>query len=128
MKQMIVDTNAFLRFLLDDIPEQKKTVERLLKQAEKSEVVLLVPQIVVFELQFILDKYYHFDKDKIIESLSSLIVADFLSVESKKVFIAALKLYTTENISFVDCFLIAKAQAEDAEIFTFDQKLKKIIG
>lgn len=55
MKHYVVDTNAFLRFLEGDIPTQKREVEILLEQANKGEVKLFVPQIVIFKLHFIID-------------------------------------------------------------------------
>lgn len=126
MKRLIVDTNAFLRFLLNDIPEQKTEVEELLQQAEKSKVVLIVPQIIVFEVHFILDKYYHFEKGEILKSLKSLVSTNYLQVENRETFLSALVIYSENNLSFVDCFIAADAEKQNAEVFTFDKKLGKL--
>ena len=127
MKQLVVDTNAFLRFLLDDIPEQKNAFEKLLKQAKKSEIVIYVPQIIIFELHFILDKYYHFTKEEIIDKLKPIVSVSYLQVEKKEVFLSALTMYTgNTNVSFVDCFLVAQAKQLEADLFTFDEKLQKL--
>jgi hypothetical protein len=40
MKEVIVDTNVFLRFLLNDIPEQKRQGEKLFKQAKTRKVAI----------------------------------------------------------------------------------------
>ena len=125
MKHFIIDTNAILRFLLNDIPEQKAIVEKILVKAKNNEIKLTVPQIVIFELNFILDKYYHFSKESIIETLKVVVSSDYLQIESKDVFITAFFLYSTTSNSFVDCFLMGKVQIEKAEFFTFDAKLKK---
>lgn len=127
MKQYIVDTNAILRFLLDDIPGQKKAVEELFTQAKKSKIAIIVPEIVVFELNFVLLKYYGIDKEKIINLLQPLVSSGYLQVESRNLFIITLKTYKSENISFVDCFLIAKSKLEKSELFTFDKKLKNLV-
>lgn len=127
MKQFIVDTNAILRFFLNDIPTQQKAIEKLFQRAKRSEITLLVPQIVVFELNFILDKYYRFNKEKIINTLKPLVSADYLEVESKEVFIPALTLYDNSTASFVDCFLLCRAKLEKAKLYTFDKKLKKTV-
>jgi len=123
-KKVIVDTNAFLRFLLNDIPEHKKEFERLLQKAKKSHIELVVPQIIIFEIHFILDSYYHFSKEEVIEKLKSLLAANYLFVESREVFDKALTLYSTQTLSLADCFLLATAEIEHAELFTFDKKLK----
>lgn len=123
MKTILVDTNAFLRLLLNDIPKQKKEVENILNKAKRNEVILLVAQIVVFEIDYSLEKYYKFPKEIVIERLRSLISSKYLQVETRDLFVSALELYSNANISFVDCFLLAKAEKEEAELFTFDQKL-----
>ncbi|OGE64925.1 hypothetical protein A3I48_00745 [Candidatus Daviesbacteria bacterium RIFCSPLOWO2_02_FULL_36_7] len=125
MKKIILDTNGILRLFLDDIPKQADQVELLLKRAKKGEIKLIIPQIVVFEVNFALKKYYHFEKNSIIDKLKSLLSTDYLQVESREVFLATLTLYSTFNASFVDCFLLSLAQAEEGDLFTSDQKLNR---
>lgn len=126
MKKIIVDANVFLRYLFNDIPEQKRVFEKLLQRAKKLEVALFVPQIIIFEIQFILDKYYHIEKKEVVDKLKSLVSSGYIQVENREAFLSALSLYANENVSFVDCFLIVKAKSEKAELFTFDQKAQKI--
>lgn len=127
MKVIIVDTNGFLRFILNDIPAQRAVIEKFLQEAKKSKIIIHIPQIVIFEIQFILDKYYHFDKVEIIKRLYSLVSANYLDVQSRNVFLSALPLYEKHSISFADSFLLATAEENDVELFTFDKKLKKLI-
>ena len=126
MKTVIVDTNAFLRFFLNDIVEQKKAFEDALHKAKRNEIILIVPQIIIFEIDFALAKYYHFSKGEIIKRLKSIISRSYLQVQDQNTFIEAIELYVKYNIAFVDCFLISKAKVEKADLFTFDQKLKKL--
>lgn len=126
MKPVVIDTNALLRLLLNDIPKQADRVENLIHQAKKEKIRIIVPQIVLFEIDFILRKYYDFEKQEVIDKLKSLLSASYFVVESRNIFQNALNLYTENNISFSDCFLVSKAEAEKANLFTFDQKLKKL--
>ena len=126
MKKVIIDTNALLRFLLDDIPSQKKATEQILIQARQKEITLHVAQAIIFEIDFILRKYYHFEKVVVIEHLKSLIATNYINIESQNVFNKALYTYAKNNISFVDSFLLAKAYLENAELFTFDQHIQKL--
>lgn len=41
MKLVVADTNAFLRFLLNDIPQQVKKFEEILKKAKNLKLYLL---------------------------------------------------------------------------------------
>jgi len=125
---VIVDANAFLGYLLNDIPEQRVEFEKLLVKAKKSEVVLSVLQITVFEIQFVLDRYYEVGKMELIEKLKSIVSASYLDVEDRGVFLSTLKLYEDENVSFVDCFLVSKARSERSDLFTFDRKLRGLVG
>jgi predicted nucleic-acid-binding protein len=126
MKDVIVDTNAFLRFLLNDIPQQKNQVEKLFKQAKMREIVINVPLVVIFEIHFALEKLYRFDKETSIEKLEAILKTDYFHIESREIILQALTFYRTYSVSFVDCFLLSKAKEEKAELFTFDQKLQKL--
>lgn len=124
MKIYYVDTNVFLRFILKDNVQQYKTVRGLFKKAKDQEVKLLVPQIVIFEINFILGKVYHIGKEEIIQQLESLLSTYYFHIQNDEIFKDALRLFKISNNSLVDCFLILKAKLEKAELFTFDQKLK----
>jgi predicted nucleic acid-binding protein len=126
MKSFLVDANAFLRFLLNDVPKQKKQFENLLNQAKKGQVVLTVPQIIIFEINFILQKYYGFPKKEIIPKLDTIIGTDYIKIEDRNIFSEAIRIYSRSNLSLTDCFLLAKSNQEDKDIFTFDQSLAKL--
>jgi uncharacterized protein len=126
MKPIIVDTNAFLRLLVNDIPSQKKLFEQLLQKAKNEELSIFVPQIIIFEIEYSLRKYYLVPKDKIIEELQVIVAMNFIEIEDRQSFNTALGYYAKEKISFVDCFILARSQIENYKLFTFDKKLKSL--
>lgn len=126
MRKVILDTNGFLRLLLNDIPEQADRVEHLIEKAKEEKIIILVPQIIIFEINFILQKYYLFERENIIDKLKSLVAAVYFQIESRDIFRKALLVYEEKNISLVDSFLLAKTQLENAELFTFDKDLDKL--
>lgn len=126
MTQLIIDTNPFLRLILNDIPIQADEVERLIKKAKKGSVELLIPQIIVFEIEYALSKYYKFPKNQIIDKLNSIISAPYFSIQDRDIFKGAIKIYQEKNLSLVDCFLITKSQDLGTPIFTFDKKLNNL--
>jgi len=127
MKTYIVDTNIILRFLLADIPDQYKQVKQMFLKAKKEEITLIVPQIVIFEINFGLTKFYQLEKAEIIEKIDSLLSTKYLHIESKNIFEKALYYYKNSNgLSLVDCFLLGKSEDEEAELFTFDDKMKTV--
>ena len=127
MRPLIIDTNGLLRFLLNDIPEQADLIEKAIRKAEKDRRVVLIPQIVIFEISFILKSFYKLEKQAIIDKIHSILSVDILNIESKNLFLETLTLYGKNNVGFVDCFLLIKAEADGAELFTFDEKLKKLV-
>src|SRR4030042_2028710 len=126
MKSIIADTNVYLRFILDDVKSQARKAEDLFKRAQKKELQIVVPQIVIFEIQFALDKYYKFKKDDVIKRLETIVPANFLNIESRSTFMRCIKIFENNNVSFVDSFLKAEAEKEGMELFSFDKKLVKL--
>lgn len=126
MKTILLDTNGFLRFLLNDIPSQADKIEKIIILAKEKQVTILVPQIIIFEISFVLEKYYQLKKEDIIEKLKALISAPYFTIESSEIFLKAFILYADHSIGLVDSFLSAKANLENAELVTFDKKLEKL--
>lgn len=126
MKSQLLDTNVILRFLLNDIQEQATEVSKLFAKAKSKELDLFIPQIVIFELEFALDKYHKFPKKEIVDKLGVLFVTPYLEIQDADIFQNALALFNSKNIDFVDCFLLCQAKAKDISIFTFDEDLQKI--
>ncbi len=126
MKRYIIDTNGYLRLLLNDLPEQADKVEVLLTQAKKGKILIFLPQIIIFEIVFILEKYYCLSKDEVLNKVESLVSVGYVEVESKEIFLKSISLYRDNSVSFVDCFLFVSANERHADIFTFDKKLEKL--
>lgn len=127
MKKFIADANFFLRFLLNDIPSQAKEAEKHLKLAKQGKIAIFIPQIVIFEIIFVLSKVYKFPKTKAVNALKSLLIANYLSVENRKIFLAAVKVWQETNIDLVDAFLLTLAKETKSPLLTFDKKLKKFL-
>jgi len=125
LKTVIIDTNIFLRFILNDIPKDAEKAEVLFEKAKKKTLKIIVPQIVIFEIHFTLDKYYQFEKEKVVGVLANLVSSEYLDVQDGVTFLSAIVIFRDKNISFVDSFLIALSKKYSAELITYDKKLKK---
>lgn len=126
MQIFLVDTNALLRFLLKDIPKQSAKVRKLFQQAKQNKVRVIIPQQVIFEVEYALSKFYEYERDFIAEAIETIIDSLYLTVEGKEIFQAALPLYKIHKLSFVDCFLVSFAKSVDGRVFTFDKALQKL--
>ena len=126
MNKLLIDTNALLRFLLKDIPEQTSKVRNKFKEAKKGKLEILVPQIVIFEIVYVLSKFYGFSKIRVVEGIETILASTYLTIEDREIFMESIKLYKIQSISFVDCFSLCKAKHHEISIFTFDKKLKNM--
>lgn len=126
MKTIVLDTNSLIRYLLDDVPDQANQVGLLLNKAKKNEIGIFIPQIVVFEIEFALSKYYKFSKAEVVDKLGTIIVTPYLRIQDGEKFQQAILIYGERNIDFVDCFLLCSARLSNYELFTFDKELKSL--
>lgn len=115
------DTNVLLRLLLNDLPEQRIAVKKLLKHATGQ---FTVADTVIIELVFGLDRYYGFSRLQIAEAIDGLLKLKEINC-NRALFETALPLFVQHTgLSFEDCCLATYAQLNDAEpLWTFDKKL-----
>ena len=122
----LLDANVLLRLLLDDNPDQVKQTLHLLSKAKVKKIQIIVPQIVVFEVEFILEKYYKIPKAEIVDKLRVILGVNYLKIDDRVIFQDASELFLKNNTSFADCFIFYLARHHHAKLFTFDQKLSKL--
>lgn len=127
MNRLLLDTNTLLRFLLNDNPDQANQIEQLFHRAKDKQIQLILPQIIIFEIVFALEKYYKFQKEDIIYKMYSIVSTVYLKVQNRIIFYQALRLWRDRSISFVDCFLVIYASGHKAQVFSFDKDLNKLL-
>jgi len=127
MTTWLFDTNPILRFLLNDIPAQSNKTRELMAKARAGDTEIVVDQIVVFEVEFALRKYYKLSKAEVIDTLGSLMVTPYLKIQDADIFSETLAMFSAASLSFVDCFLICHAKSHNFSLFTFDKDLQKLL-
>lgn len=113
----LIDTNVILRYLLNDIPEQAQKSEEVVKSG-----AFTLPEVIA-EVVYVLFKLYNVPREEINEIVSP--VFDEVEIEHKNVVLAALELYSSASIDFVDCILISRNKLIGEKVFSFDKKLNK---
>ena len=112
---MTLDTNAILRYLLNDIPEQAEKTTQQIKIGAKSYLEIIA------EVVYVLVKLYSVPREKISEIVSP--ITNEIEFDNADIVRNALCNYSQTKFDFVDCLLIARNQILSEEIFTFDKKL-----
>ncbi|WP_078427560.1 PIN domain-containing protein [Alkalihalobacterium alkalinitrilicum] len=120
MNKFLVDTNVLIRMLVNDDPIKFDTIVKLVEKVEKSELILVIPTVVIAESCWLLKSFYKLDKPKITEYLLDIIESENVEVEEDNVIIA-LKMYSEKNVDFADALLSRKTNSKLA-VLTWEKK------
>lgn len=116
----MVDTNVLLDWLLDRDATRTKRIDKLFSSVKE----LHIPDIIIVELAFALEKVYEFPRDIVAENINKVIDESVFNC-NQVLFRRALVEYTDHPaLSFVDCCLIHYAELQHVTpVWTFDKKL-----
>ncbi len=123
MTKLFVDTNVFLRFLTNDDPVKAKQAEALFRKGIKGQLQLTTSLLVVAEIVWTLESFYHLSKADIASKVETILnTPNLLCLESETT-VLALDLHVQENIDFIDAFQACNLQAQGlSQIATYDHK------
>ncbi|GHU55778.1 hypothetical protein AGMMS49975_18060 [Clostridia bacterium] len=116
--KIILDTNAVVHYILNDIPEQTKIIENTINNYR----VLILPEV-VYESIHIFCKFYDFPRADVAKSL-----IEFLedNGNNNAYLEKALHVFRDTQFDFIDCMLFA--YSHDFKVLTFDKKLNSLIS
>ncbi|MDP3294300.1 MAG: type II toxin-antitoxin system VapC family toxin [Nevskia sp.] len=122
-----LDTNALVRWLVDDDPQQSDQVEALFRSVTARQERLFVPCTVLLELEWVLRSRYGFDKRAILQTINALLEVRELQIQSEAAVERALHAYRQAPAEFADCLHAGLCSAEGhAPMFTFDAKAARL--
>ncbi len=123
MTEYFLDTNVFLRYLTDDLPEQAQAVEQILQRAAKGKVALRTNALVIAEIVWTLESYYERSRAEIREHVLAIVNTPGLDVENADIITEAAFLYADQNVDFIDAYNACWMKREGlAHVYTFDVK------
>lgn len=121
-----VDTNYFLRFLLNDISKQHLEAKQLFLEASEGKAKLFTSIIVFFEIYWVFSSYYEKEKLEIVDGLQKILDLKFIILKERQILLNCLAHFKKTNFDLEDCYNFAYAKAKEAKAFkTFDIKLEK---
>ena len=123
MHEFFADANVFLRYLTGDVPEQAAAVERLLRRAEKGNVVLHTNVLVMAEIVWTLGSFYKLSRPEIRDKVLAMLNTAGLSVENSGLVAPVVSLFADRNVDFVDAYNALRMPAHGLEqMVTFDTR------
>ncbi|MCG8457504.1 MAG: type II toxin-antitoxin system VapC family toxin [Holophagales bacterium] len=120
---IFVDTNVFLRFLTNDLPEQADRAARLFRQATEGRARLATSVMVIAEIVWVLESYYGLAKAEIASMVESILSTPNLQCDEAEIVLRAADFYATKNVDFIDAYhahLLPHRRI--GRIATFDRK------
>lgn len=121
MKELYLDANVVLRFLIGEPEGMAKEARSLMEKAEDNQFTLRVQLVVLAEIYWVLFSYYEFSRTRIREVLSQFVRAQGIKAEKESVVLEALDISAEENVDFVDAVLASEANQKDIGVVTFDE-------
>jgi predicted nucleic acid-binding protein len=120
---VFVDTNVFLRFLTNDVPEQAAAVEALFQRAAAGGVRLTTNAVVLAELVWVLESYYRLGRSEVQERAMAVACMDGLVIPEVDVVIDALLAYGEANVDFIDAYSACWMRERGlSRVATFDKQ------
>ncbi|MDI6824582.1 MAG: PIN domain-containing protein [Bacillota bacterium] len=125
----VLDANILLRFLTNDLPDQAERCAQLLKRAEANREQVLLPDLVLADVVWTLEKFYRQPKARIRDFMTAIVNLRGLRLSSKKIAREALRLYAEENLDWTDAFVAAQMLSRrQTEIYSFDKDFDRVPG
>jgi predicted nucleic-acid-binding protein len=120
-----VDTNVFLRLIAvaADNEKQFKQAQGLFEEAQAGNVNLMTGPPVLFEVAWVLGRYYKRPNNEILDFLEAILTFPNLKILDKELVIAAIALARSTNSSFADSYVAVSANNAHADnVATFNKK------
>jgi len=120
METLWLDANVILRFLTGEPKDLAERAGRLMARAERGEIALFIPNLVLAEVVWVLRSFYRRSQAEIAEVLVALVSAEGIEVTDRASTVHALELARDLNVDYVDAVLALDAAAAEATLCTFD--------
>lgn len=130
MPTPVLDTNILLRHLLHDSPNLSTRATEFIREIENGSQRVRVPETVVFEAVFVLEKQQRQPRKAIMDRLLPIIEFAGVELRAKPSIRKAFGLYVRfPSISFADAYHAQLAiDGGSGEIVSFDQALSRVPG
>jgi predicted nucleic acid-binding protein len=131
MKQVYLDANVILRFLLGDHPQMFEAAKALFKQAERQEIRLFVDPVTLAECCFVLGgKAYasRFPSKKVVaDALTRVLFLPGVEAENPVALVEALEVYGQHDVDFATAYLAVHARNQSYHVASFDENWRGLM-
>ncbi|MFZ5633035.1 MAG: PIN domain-containing protein [Bacillota bacterium] len=123
----VIDANILLRFFTNDIPEQASHCTELLKRLEAGTEQVFLPDLILADVVWTLERFYKQPKTKIRDILTPILALKGLQFSSKALARRALQFYVDKNIDWTDAFVASQMLSKKyRHIYSYDKDFDKV--
>lgn len=127
MKEVFLDTNIFLRFLVNTKGKQHQDCFRLFKLIRAGKVKGVICSVVILEIYFTLKSFYRFSNRKCEKLLGQILGIGNLKAVDNFNYGKALKLFSQKRVKFADCLIASlKFFEKEGTIVSYDKDFDKL--
>lgn len=124
--EYLVDTNIFLRFILNDHKTLSLQAAKYFKKAKNNQAILITTNLIIAELIWVLKSVYQHQPKKIYRLISQLLHHKNIYATDKEIILKALEIAQNQNVSFIDACNLLTSRQQKIPLITFDKKLLKL--
>jgi predicted nucleic-acid-binding protein len=122
-----IDTNIFIRFLTNDIPEKADACEQLFREAVEKNEKFFTTEMVIAEIVWVLESYYELPKKEVRKMVEKILITPFLFCVQKDLILNALILYSEKDIDYIDAYNVSVLKEQGIrEAYSYDRHYDKI--
>ena len=122
-----VDTNVFLRFLVNDDRAKADACETLFRKAIAGDEALCTSDMVIAEIIWVLESYYEMVKADVRECVEKILNTRNLHCPNRELIISALSIYVEKNIDFIDAYNAFMLRRDGInEIYSYDKHFDRL--
>ena len=125
MKELLLDANVLVRFLVQDDASQSPAATALLESADRQECRLHLDGLAIAESVYVLVGHYRRNRKDVVGALLTLIQSSGVVTADADVVSDALRRFAAVNVDFAVAWLAARAARLGHDVASFGRDLDK---
>lgn len=123
-----IDTNIFLRVLVKENEEVFKDCQKFLNLISQNKIKAFTSTIIFSEIDWVLESFYKFPKEKVIGGLNSILKLKNLKIKDSFNPNLAIEIYEKFSVKFIDALIASNLRIfnKEAVIVSYDKDFDKI--
>lgn len=125
MRELILDANVLVRFLVQDAPEQAQAASKLVRRAESGEIRLIIDPMIIAETVYVLTSFYHRPREAVADALLAFVQSEGIAGSEVTRIVDALGRFKRTPVDYADAWLAASGAESRREVASFDRDLDR---